>query len=173
MRAAVLALAGAVALAAPAMARADSSQTVNGVQVESGGVVVNGDAIVYLGGAVIVDTDLGHADPGLASFGVDVTAQAIHGCVSGYLCLYAQSNYGGDLATINICCTWLDLSDYGFNNTTASYVNRSGSDVRMAKQADGGGDILCVPAGDQAATMPSGWANKVSSIRILANGGCA
>jgi Peptidase inhibitor family I36 len=157
--------------AAPGLARADTVDTVNGVVVQPGGIVVDGDAIVYEGGAVVVDTRPATPDPGLAAFDIDPD-NPIDGCLKNYMCLYPRTQYRGaqNMAAINVCCTWVNLATYGMNERTESYHNRTGDDVRLAKGVNGNGDHMCAPKGDDAPTMPDGWVDVVSSIKILANG---
>ena len=170
-----LTLAALLICAAPGFAKADSTspQTVNGVVVQPGGIVVDGDAIVYQGGAVVIDTRPATLDPGLAAFAIDPN-NPIDGCLQDYMCLYPRRQYMGaqNMAAINICCSWVNLADYGMNNQTESYHNRTGDDVRLAKGSAGSGDHICAPTGDDQPRMPDGWEDIVSSIKILGSGSC-
>ncbi len=70
------------------------------------------------------------------------------------------------MVQLNSCCSWHDLADYGFNNTTSSWRNRMGVDAQLAMDPSGGGSRLCLGNGSYASSMPSGWDNAASSIRV-------
>jgi hypothetical protein len=122
-----------------------------GVPVMPGGVIVDG-RIEYEGGAVVVV-------PAIEILSFD-------SCPSGYVCLFANTNWQGTMVQFNSCCAWNNLSAYGFNNTASSWRNRLSVDAQIAKDPDGGGSRLCLNNGAYASSMPSGWDNSASSIRV-------
>jgi hypothetical protein len=141
----------ASSIAAPAVAStARSERSLMGVPVMAGGVV-DGDRIVYGGGAVVVVPAI------IASF---------DSCPNGAVCLFADPNWGGALALFSSCCAWNNLSAYGLNNFASSWRNRLSVDAQIAKDAGGGGAKLCLNNNSYSSSMPSGWDNAASSIRI-------
>lgn len=137
-------------LATPAGARPSGTWWFRGVQVMPGGVVRDG-RIIYDHGNVVV---------------IPAVTDGFDTCLSGYVCLFADINWGGDIVQFTTCCAWNNLSDYGFNNTASSWRNRKAVDAQIAMGTDGGGSKLCLNNNDYASSMPSGWDNGVSSIRI-------
>jgi len=139
-------------LAAPPGAAAQAPAPVRfmGVRVMPGGAVV-GDRIVYEGGSVVV---------------VPAAGDSFDSCLSGWVCLFASTNWQGDMVQLSSCCAWNNLSDYGFNNTASSWRNRLSVDAQLAKDASGGGARLCLNNGSYASSMPSGWDSAASSIRV-------
>lgn len=123
----------------------------DGVPVLPGGVIVDG-RILYEGGAVVVVPAIG--------------IESFDSCPSGYVCLFASTNWQGTMVQFNSCCAWKNLSAYGFNNTASSWRNRLSVDAQIAKDPDGGGSRLCLNNGAYASSMPSGWDNSASSIRV-------
>jgi hypothetical protein len=62
---------------------------------------------------------------------------------------------------------WVDLADYGFDNTTSSYTVGACS-IELASLAGGGGFryTRCLPAGCVENVMDNGWNNVVSSVYL-------
>lgn len=131
-------------------AEPSGSRRLLGVRVMPGGVVV-GSRILYEGGAVVV---------------VPATGDSFDSCLSGWVCLFASTNWQGNVLQLNSCCAWSNLSDYGFNNTASSWRNRLSVDAQLAMDAAGGGARLCLGNNSYASSMPTGWDNAASSIRI-------
>jgi Peptidase inhibitor family I36 len=137
------------AAAVPATGEARSRQ-LRGLRVMPGGVVV-GDRIVYEGGDVIV---------------VPAEGESFDSCSSGYVCLFEDTAWQGNLIQLSACCAWNDLSGFGFNNLASSWRNRKNVDGQIAMGAGGGGTRLCLNNNSYSSTMPSGWDNNASSIRV-------
>lgn len=87
---------------------------------------------------------------------------------SSSLRLYDGNNYTGAVLYLSTRTTWINLSSYGFSNKTSSF--RVGAcPVYLADLSNGGGDWYSTSAstaGKVAATMLSGWNNRVSSVYI-------
>jgi hypothetical protein len=150
MAAVVVTLLALLAAVPGAAAQPPASRRSMGVRVMPGGVIV-GDRIVYEGGAVVV---------------VPATGDSFDSCLSGWVCLFSSINWQGDMVQFNSCCAWSNLSDYGFNNTASSWRNRLSVDAQIAKDAAGGGTRLCLGNNSYASSMPSGWDDAASSIRV-------
>lgn len=130
----------------------ESGGQFRGVPVMPGGTVA-GDQIVYDGGDVVVVP---------AGAGID----AFDSCPSGYLCLFEDVNWGGNMVAISNCCAWNNLSDFGFNNLASSWRNRKNVDGQIAQGAGGAGSRLCLNNNSYASSLPTGWDNTVSSFRV-------
>jgi hypothetical protein len=115
-----------------------------------GGVVV-GDRIVYEGGAVVV---------------VPAVAAAFDDCPNGSVCLFQNAGWGGLMITFNSCCDWDNLGPFGLNNAASSWRNRMSVDAQLAKDNGGGGAKLCLNNNSSASSMPAGWDDAASSIRV-------
>ncbi|MGH3690499.1 MAG: peptidase inhibitor family I36 protein [Microbacterium sp.] len=148
--AAVLLCLGLLVVPSAEAVRAASPSSLRGVPVMPGGDVVDG-RIVYDHGSVIVSPAV------VASF---------HDCPSGYVCLFAGTNWQGDMVQFNSCCSWNNLSAYGFNNTASSWRNRLSVDAQLAMDPGGAGTKLCLNNGSYSSSMPGGWDNVASSIRV-------
>lgn len=87
---------------------------------------------------------------------------------STYLRLYSGTNYTGSVLYLRNRFQWLNLSAYGFSNLTSSYKVGACSSY-FAENANGGGawyPTNLTVAYAQAASMISGWNNRVSSVHI-------
>jgi hypothetical protein len=143
----------AVILLLPVPGGAEEGRTgdrFRGVPVMPGGRIVDSQ-IVYENGTVVV-TPEPHA-------GFD-------SCPSGFVCLFANANWGGNMVQFSSCCAWRNLSDFGFNNIASSWRNRKTVDAQIADGAGGGTPRLCLNNGSYASSMPGGWDNTASSIRV-------
>jgi Peptidase inhibitor family I36 len=123
-----------------------------GVPVMPGGQVVGGQ-VVYEGGAVIVVP----AGSGSESF---------DSCPAGKVCLFQDANWAGNMVQFSTCCAWDNLANYGFNNMASSWRNRLGVDAQIADGAGGGNPRLCLNSGSFASSMPAGWNDAATSIRV-------
>ena len=117
-----------------------------------GGVIV-GDRIVYEGGDVIV-TPAG------------VGGESFESCPNGYVCLFEDVNWEGTMIMFNSCCAWNNLSAYGFDNVASSWRNRKNVDAEIATLSGGGGSRLCLNNNSYSSSMPGGWDNAASSLRV-------
>jgi Peptidase inhibitor family I36 len=86
-------------------------------------------------------------------------------CNDGNVCLYSQQHFSGELVQFSGCCTWIDLADYGFDATTASWRNRRNNDSVLATGQGGNGDHLCLNNNDSDGVMSDAWRNAASSVR--------
>lgn len=81
----------------------------------------------------------------LRSTGQPVTAAVplatIHGCPSGWFCFYHDANFGGRMLQFSSCGIQ-NLTDFGFNDQTSSWVNNTSSSVDVFKDINGGGGRL-------------------------------
>lgn len=86
---------------------------------------------------------------------------------SSYLRLYTGTNYTGSVLALTTRLWVLNLSDYGFNNVTSSY-KVGGCSSTFYDLSNAGGTVYGGGSGawDQAASMPSGWDNRISSVWI-------
>jgi Peptidase inhibitor family I36 len=141
----------ALVMGVPASAgSADDVDRFMGVRVMPGGVVA-GDRIVYEGGSVVV---------------VPAAGESFDSCPSGWVCLFANTNWQGAMVQFSSCCAWDNLSNFGFNNVASSWRNRKSVDAQIAIDVGGGGSKLCLNNNDFADSMPAGWDNVASSIRV-------
>ena len=74
------------------------------------------------------------------------------------------------MVAFSTCCAWNNLSAYGFDNTASSWRNRLSVDAQIAMSAGGGGTKLCLGNSGSGSTMPAGWDNAASSIRVRDSG---
>ena len=147
----IVVLAMVLALAPPAgAAERPAARWLHGVRVMPGGAIV-GNHIVYRGGDVIVVPSVG---------------DSFDSCVSGFVCLFDSVGWTGSSVQFNSCCAWNNLSAFGFNDRASSWRNRMSVDAQIAKDPGGGGAKMCLNNGSFAASMPSGWDNAASSIRV-------
>ena len=79
--------------------------------------------------------------------------------------LYNGTSYTGTVLILSTRNIILNLSSYGFDNLTSSYrVGACASNLYTGSNA--GGSFITVGANTQAASMPSGFNNTVSSVFI-------
>lgn len=92
---------------------------------------------------------------------------ALSASCSSSVRLYTNTSFGGSVLALSTRFVLLDLSTYGFNNTTSSYrIGACGS--VFYDGAGGGGPVYPGATGANAsyASMLAGWDNRVSSIYI-------
>lgn len=142
-----------------ALARADTTDTTTdtlslgyldpgtGLTVMPGGTLV-GSEVIYDGGDVIVSAG--------ASF---------DSCLGGYVCLYSEVNFGGQMLEFTSWTAWHDLADYGFNNVTSGWRNRKSVDAQLATGTGGAGSRLCLNNNDSDGYIPN-FDDSASSARI-------
>lgn len=86
---------------------------------------------------------------------------------SSSLRLYDGTSYTGQVLYLSTRSLWINLSSYGFDNLTSSYrIGACGA--YFAENASGGGAWYPgnTTAGAAAASMATGWNNRVSSVYI-------
>jgi hypothetical protein len=81
--------------------------------------------------------------------------------------LYGQPWMAGSEVSIYARGVWINLSSFGFDNATSSYVVGACS-VSLASGANGGGSLYprCLSPGCAEFTMLSGWDNVISSVYL-------
>jgi hypothetical protein len=166
MVAALVLLGGTATAAAPQAASAPqvASAPTAGPQKEidaylrahAGGVQVSDNAVAYRAGEVVVvfpspgerrapDGLGGNVRSTALAAGVaadfDAAASSVAGCPSGtfdrWYCFYTDSNFGGRrLQFLNTCAD--DAADWGFNNSTSSWVNTNPNSRIVAWDYRGG-----------------------------------
>jgi len=62
--------------------------------------------------------------------GSSAVLAVVHGCPSGWYCVYENSNWGGRRLQFSDC-TRNDLSDFGFRDKTSSWVNNGSHRVQV------------------------------------------
>ncbi|MGC1237950.1 MAG: hypothetical protein WA860_04085 [Acidimicrobiales bacterium] len=87
---------------------------------------------------------------------------------SSALQLYSGTNYEGSELSLLDEGVWLNLSTYGFSDKTNSY-KVGACEVSMTSAQNGGGTVYPGPmaAGTDAASMESGWSDRIQSAYIL------
>lgn len=93
--------------------------------------------------------------------------ESVLAACSTSLRLYDGTNYATPVLSLSSRGVWTNLSSYGFDNRTSSY--RVGACAAyFAENASGGGTWYPgnTAAGAQAASMLSGWDNRVSSTYL-------
>lgn len=81
--------------------------------------------------------------------------------------LYSATGYGGNTLSLTTRNQFINLSLFGFNNTTSSY--RVGAcNSAFFTGSNGGGSVYPgnTSAWAQASSMLSGWNNTISSVRM-------
>lgn len=147
----VLLLAGS-----PSATAGPSARRFLGLRVMPGGVVVDGRIVYEKAGVVVVP------EGSLGSGGVE----SFDSCPSGNVCLFSDPTWGGSMVQFSSCCAWNNLSSFGFNNIASSWRNRKAVDAQIAAEASGGGSKLCLNNNAYSSTMPGGWDNVASSLRV-------
>lgn len=81
--------------------------------------------------------------------------------------LYSNTSYGGSVLSLVLRATTINLNAYGFDNLTSSYVIGS-CDAKFYDLTNLGLPTYpgSTTANSSAASMLTGWDNRVSSIRI-------
>lgn len=90
-------------------------------------------------------------------------------CPADWVCVWEHADFAGTMVQVHDCCGWLNFSDVGFNNMMSSWRNRKGVDAKVAENADGGGDRLCLNNGASDSWVGSAWNDRASSIKIFAS----
>jgi hypothetical protein len=103
-----------------------------------------------------------------AAVGADRALPTTRSSCSGSLRLYEDSGYSGSVLYLTTRLTWLNLSSYGFDQRTSSYIVGPCT-ATFADLQDGGGTwypSYLTEAYDFSEWMVAGWDNDVSSVRI-------
>lgn len=94
---------------------------------------------------------------------------AFNACPQGWVCLWSNPQFLGEMIAFRDRAVWLNLGAYGFNDDAESWRNRTGDDAKLAKHATGNanfpGQVVCL---DNNSSSPSlgGFNNDASAIRI-------
>lgn len=97
-------------------------------------------------------------------------ASAAWSCASGFLCLYTDSNYGGDVLNYSghFSSGYCDNVGSQFNDRISSVHNYLSQNVQLFVDGNCTGSALVVYAGQSLSSMPGwGWNDVVSSVRFL------
>ena len=98
----------------------------------------------------------------VAAIAVPAPAQAAPSCKAGYICLWDEQNYQGEMKELQVLnCRMLVLD--GFNNRTESVVNNLGKHVLLADEWLCTGDAFLVLNG-QALPSLGFMNNRVSGV---------
>jgi hypothetical protein len=87
-------------------------------------------------------------------------------CDSGKLCLWADSNYGGQTVVMTRCCAWDDLSNYGFNNQMSSWRNHRSYDALWSYGSGGTGTVRCMNGPDSLSYVGAADNDKATSAKL-------
>lgn len=96
---------------------------------------------------------------------------AANDCPVDYVCLWQDQDFNGARVQYLSCCAWYNLADVGFNNMMSSWRNRKSVDAKVAENADGNGERLCLNNGGQNASVSAAWDNRASSVKIFSGSG--
>lgn len=108
--------------------------------------------------------DLERAEDDTANGLDDVTLMA--SCASS-LTLYSGTSYSGSSLSLSTRSTFISLSSYGFNNVTSSYtVGACSANFYDGSLSSGPYPGNTLSAGSSAASMVSGWDNRISTVYI-------
>lgn len=99
------------------------------------------------------------------------TARALVGAVLSTCAtptrVYANASYGGNVVALSTRGKWVDLSSYGFDNQTSSYrIGTCKATLADGKAGAGSHYPGNTNAGASAASMASGWNDRVSSVYL-------
>lgn len=130
-----------------------------------------GTVVVFNDGAALWAPQLGaqaaRATAAKARRGARARAAAdAYGCSDSYFCIYPGINFtGGRLQwhDINQGSNWVNLTDWGFNDSASSSRNRRDRDSWLAEHTNGGGDRHCYDSHSSDADF-GGWSNDASSL---------
>ena len=126
--------------------------------------VLSSVVIVAGGGAATAERTVARLAGG--SIVVRSAPASISDCPSGFVCLWEHINFEGRMVGYSTCSTWFNLADITFNNLASSWRNRKSVDAVIADGANGNGDRLCLDNNSYSSSMPAGWNDQASSIRI-------
>ncbi|MCA1711903.1 MAG: peptidase inhibitor family I36 protein [Actinobacteria bacterium] len=86
---------------------------------------------------------------------------------SRWLYLYEHVNFGGRVLKFNDVGYWQNLTTYDFNDQLSSWWNTTLCDARIAQDTNGGGWLLLLPDRTSSSSMPTGWNDVASSLKII------
>lgn len=126
-----------------------------GTIVPAGGVEISTGRVAYDGGATILT---------IPEAGAPITTMAYDDCVSGYVCLWQDSNYNGRrLQFSSTGCH--NLGDYGFNDAASSYRSRLNRFSRLRRDSNCKSDYITINSGAASSTLGS-FNDEASSLGI-------
>src|SRR5262245_23740710 len=100
-----------------------------------------------------------------AASGEGATPHAsIHGCPSGSFCFYQNASFKGRMLRFQSCGRQ-NLTDFGFNDKTSSWVNNTSSSVDVFRDVNAGGGILWHEAAHALSAHVGSANDKASSFR--------
>lgn len=92
-------------------------------------------------------------------------------CPNNWLCLFEHADWRGRMLQFQSCCTWQNLTAYGFNDQMSSWRNRRSNDSRWAYDINGGGTKRCMDSKSAVSWVGSADNDQASSIRNLSHDG--
>jgi hypothetical protein len=100
------------------------------------------------------------------SDGAEVVEPAsFNDCPDGWVCLWEDKEYSGRMLKFQSRGYWQNLTDYGFNDQTTAWRNRTNDDARLAEDINGGGTRICMQPNSSNSQL-TGFNDKASSIII-------
>ncbi|HET9163424.1 MAG TPA: peptidase inhibitor family I36 protein [Solirubrobacterales bacterium] len=94
-----------------------------------------------------------------------VEPASFNDCPDGWVCLWENKEYSGRMLEFQDRGFWQNLTDYGFNDQTTAWRNRTNDDARLAEDINGGGERICLQPNSSNSQL-SGFNDKASSIII-------
>lgn len=116
-------------------------------------------------GAVALDPSTVSFDSGAAL--LHLSPQALSDCPSGWLCLWAASQFTGRMLQFQSTGSWQNLTNYGFNDVMSSWANKRSFDSLWAYNVTGGGTVRCMDSLSSSSYVGNTDNDKASSIRNL------
>lgn len=87
-------------------------------------------------------------------------------CGGGYLYLYQNVDFGGQVLALQNYGFWVDLANYGFADETSSWWNSSSCSGFAATGTNGSGSLLSMPAGGESSWVGSAWNDVIQSAYL-------
>jgi peptidase inhibitor family I36 len=105
--------------------------------------------------------------PGVAELAVEpqIGTLSYSSCPNGTTCIWADRDYQGRMLQFSATGVWLNLGNYGFNDSADSIANKRGGDSLLAEHTGGGGDRYCYDSFTAASTL-GGFGDDASSIYL-------
>ena len=85
---------------------------------------------------------------------------------SQFVWLYQNSNYGGSSLGLQGTDVWWNLSDYGFQNTTSSYINATACGLYFIQTYDGSGPWMYPSPWQYQSYIGNAWNDKLTMVYI-------
>jgi len=95
-----------------------------------------------------------------------VTPASFNECPDGWVCLWEDKEYSGRMLEFQSRGFWQNLTDYGFNDKTTAWRNRTNDDAKLAQDINGGGGQICLQP-NSSNSLLTGFNDLASSIIIF------